>query len=189
MVNAARIPAILITFRLVVAPLLVLDALDHQVTSWFIVGYLLAILSDICDGIVARRLGVSTSKLRQADSWADICLFLALAVSTFLVHPRVFTEFRLPLLVATIAQATLFLTNLIKFGKLPCFHTYTAKAWGLTLVTATVGLFVFGNAMFLWLAIAMCLVNSCEEMIMTLILPQWTHDVPSLFHTFTLYKS
>jgi phosphatidylserine synthase len=189
MIKAAKIPATLIVFRLVVAPLLVLDALDHQVTPWFIIGYLLAILSDICDGIVARRLEVSTPKLRQADSWADICLFVALAVSTYLVHPRVFTEFRLPLSVAAIAQATLFLTNLIKFGKLPCFHTYTAKAWGLTLVTATVSLFVFDNATFLWLAIAMCLINSCEEIIMTLILPEWTHDVPSLFHAFTLHKS
>lgn len=31
-------------------------------------------------------------------------------------------------------------------------------------------------------AIALCLINSLEEIVMTLILPQWTHDVLSLNH-------
>ncbi len=44
-----------------------------------------------------------------------------------------------------------------------------------------VGLFGFGWSAGLWGAIALCLVNSIEEIIMTLILPQWAHDVLSLF--------
>jgi CDP-diacylglycerol--glycerol-3-phosphate 3-phosphatidyltransferase len=40
------------------------------------------------------------------------------------------------------------------------------------LVVATVGLFGFEQANLLWLAIALCLINSLEEIIMTLILPE-----------------
>jgi hypothetical protein len=49
-----------------------------------------------------------------------------------------------------------------------------------------VGLFGFDWSAGLWGAIALCIVNSIEEIIMTLILPQWTHDVLSLFHALKL---
>ena len=132
--------------RFTIAPLLVFDALDHQTSSWFIIGYVIAVLSDIFDGIIARRLKVSTTQLRQADSWADICLYLCIAVSTWLVYPQVIINFRLPLLSAIAIQLILFAISLIKFQKFPSFHTYTAKAWGLTLLIATVGLFGFSYA-------------------------------------------
>lgn len=71
MLKLTDIPSILVGIRLIIAPALLLDALDGHTSIWFIVGYLVAVLSDIFDGIIARRLGVSTVQLRQADSWAD----------------------------------------------------------------------------------------------------------------------
>jgi CDP-diacylglycerol--glycerol-3-phosphate 3-phosphatidyltransferase len=53
-------------------------------------------------------------------------------------------------------------------------------------LTATVALFGFGYANTLWLAIALCLINSLEEIIMTLILPEWQCDVLSIFHAMNL---
>ncbi len=184
-----HIPSILVGIRFAIAPLLLLDAIDHQTSIWFIVGYVVAVLSDIFDGMIARRLGVSTAQLRQADSWADICLYLCIAISTWWVYPKVILDFRVPLLLAVAAQLSLFAVNLIKFQKFPSFHTYTAKIWGLTLLAATVGLFGFANANLLWLAIALCLINSLEEMAMTLILPEWQCDVLSLFHAINLRQA
>jgi CDP-diacylglycerol--glycerol-3-phosphate 3-phosphatidyltransferase len=131
---------------------------------------------------------VSTAQLRQADSWADICLYVCVAISTWLVYPQVITNFRIPLLCAIAIQLTLFAISLIKFRKFPSFHTYTAKAWGLALLAATVGLFGFGYANLLWLAIALCWLNSLEEIIMTLILPAWQCDILSIFHAVKLRK-
>jgi phosphatidylglycerophosphate synthase len=181
-----RIPWLLVGLRFAIAPLLLLDALDGQTSGLFLLGYVLAVLSDIFDGIIARRLGVSTVSLRKADSWADICLYLCVAVSTWLVYPAVIIAFQIPLLVAIMFQLSLFVTSLIKFGQLPSFHTYTAKAWGISLFIAVVSLFGFGNATALWFAVGLCLVNSIEEIVMTLILPQWTHDVLSLVHALKL---
>ncbi|MEH2188883.1 MAG: CDP-alcohol phosphatidyltransferase family protein [Nostoc sp.] len=87
--------------------------------------------TDVFDGIIARRLKVSTALLRQADSWADICLYLCVAISIWLVYPQVIINFRVPLLSAITIQLILFTISLIKFQKFPSFHTYTAKAWGL----------------------------------------------------------
>jgi CDP-diacylglycerol--glycerol-3-phosphate 3-phosphatidyltransferase len=80
---------------------------------------------------------------------------------------------------AIAVQVILFTISLIKFGKLPSLHPYTAKAWGIALFIAVVGLFGFDNTTALWGAIIFCWVNSLEEIAMTLILPEWTHDVPS----------
>lgn len=146
MLKLTYIPSILVGLRVAIAPLLLLDALDRHTGNWFIVGYVIAVLSDIFDGIIARRLGVSTVKLRQADSWADIGLYSCIAISTWLVHPAAIINFRVPLLLAIFAQICLFTVSLIKFQKFPSFHTYTAKAWGLGLLIATIGLFGFDYA-------------------------------------------
>ena len=189
MIKLSHIPSILVGMRFTIAPLLVFDALDHKTSYWFIISYVIAVLSDIFDGIIARRLKVSTTQLRQADSWADICLYLCVAVSTWFVYPQVIINFRLPLLSAITIQLILFAISLIKFQKFPSFHTYTAKAWGLTLLIATVGLFGFSYANTLWLPIIFCWINSLEEISMTLILPIWQCDVLSIFHAVELRKA
>lgn len=189
MLNLTQLPGLLIGCRFLIAPLLLVDAVDHQTSIWFLVGYVLAILSDIFDGIIARRLGVSTPQLRQADSWADIWLFSCLALSTWWVHPEVLQQLRVPLLVAVGAQFSLFGISLIKFRKLPSFHTYTAKVWGITLLVATLSLFGRGDSRALWVAISACLINSLEEIVMTLVLTEWHCDVLSLFHALKLRQS
>ncbi len=189
MIKQSHIPSLLVGMRFTIAPLLVFDALDHKTSSLFIIGYVIAVLSDIFDGIISRRLKVSTTQLRQADSWADICLYLCVAISAWLVYPQVIINFRLPLLSAIAIQLILFAISLIKFQKFPSFHTYTAKAWGLTLLIATVGLFGFSYANTLWLAVMFCWINSLEEIVITLILPIWQYDVLSIFHAVELRKA
>ncbi len=189
MIKLSHLPSILVGMRFALATLLVFDALDHRTSFWFIIGYVIAVLSDIFDGIIARRLKVSTSQLRQADSWADICLYVCVAISTWLVYPQVIHNFQVPLLSALVIQLTLFAISLIKFKKFPSFHTYTAKTWGLTLLSATIGLFGFGYANTLWLAIALCWLNSLEEIAMTLLLPTWQCDILSIFHAIDLRKT
>ena len=58
----AAIPSLLVAMGFMIAPLLVFDALDHKTSYWFIIGYFVAVLSDIFDGIISRRLKVSTSQ-------------------------------------------------------------------------------------------------------------------------------
>ncbi len=108
-------------------------------------------------------------------------MYLCIAVSLWLVYPTVIIAFQIPLLIAIAFQLTLFAVSLVKFGKFPSLHTCTAKLWGISLFVAVVGLFSFGWSGGLWGAIALGLNSSLEEIIITLILPQWTHDVLSLF--------
>lgn len=176
------IPTLLIILRFIIGPLLLLDAFDHQISIWFLIGYIIAFLSDIFDGIIARRLAVSTAKLRQADSWADVCLYVFIGLSIQRVHPSILTKFQIPLLTVVGLQLFWWIVNLVKYGKPASYHTYSAKLWGLTLFIATIDIFLNNQVEFtLWLAIIAGIIHTVEEIIMTLILPEWKHDIASVF--------
>ncbi|MBD2741516.1 CDP-alcohol phosphatidyltransferase family protein [Coleofasciculus sp. FACHB-1120] len=177
------IPFSLVIIRLCLSPLLLWDALDGITSNWFIFGFVLAFLSDIFDGVIARRIGVSTASLRQADSLADVCLYLCIGISAWLVHPDVITEFSIPLSLIILMQLIWLVVNLAKYGKPASYHTYSAKTWGVTLFIATIALFGFNYAGFtLFMMIAVGCLHTLEEIAMTLILPTWTHDVLSIVH-------
>lgn len=102
--NLKLIPSALVGFRFLISPFLLWDAVDGKTSIWFLVGFIAAFLSDIFDGIIARRLGVSNAELRQADSWADVCLFSCIFVSAWLVHKEVLIAYQVPLLTVVFAQ-------------------------------------------------------------------------------------
>ncbi|HLO88087.1 MAG TPA: CDP-alcohol phosphatidyltransferase family protein [Nostocaceae cyanobacterium] len=185
--NINLIPISLVIFRFLIAPFLLWDALDSQTTIWFLIGFIAAFLSDIFDGIIARRLGVSNANLRQTDSWADVCLFSCIFISAWLVHKDVLIAYRLPLLTVVFAQLIWWIVNLVKYGKPASYHTYSAKFWGITLFIAIVSLFGFNYAgISLWLTCIAGLIHTIEEIAMTVILPVWTHDVLSIFHAWKI---
>jgi len=184
------LPLSLVIFRFLVGFFLLWDAVDGKTSIWFLVGFVAAFLSDIFDGIIARSIGVSTAQLRQADSWADVCFYICVFSSAWIVHSDVVIAFRLPLLIVVFAQLLWWIVNLVKYGKPASYHTYSAKAWGITLFVATVSLFGFNYAgLTLWLAIIVGIVHTVEEIAMTLILPTWTHDVLSIVHAWRLRQN
>jgi phosphatidylglycerophosphate synthase len=183
------LPITLVFLRFLIAPFLLWDAFDGTITSWFILGYVFAFVSDIFDGIIARKLGVSDAQLRQADSWADVCLYSCIAGSAWFTHSDVLIAFQIPLLSVVFVQLIWWIVNLIKYGKPASYHTYSAKFWGITLFVATIALFGFNQAgIYLWIAIIFGIIHTVEEIAMTLILPEWTHDVLSIFHALKLRK-
>ncbi|WP_392480382.1 CDP-alcohol phosphatidyltransferase family protein [Nostoc sp. C110] len=185
--NLTLIPSGLVLFRFLISPFLLLDAWDGKTSIWFIVGFVAAFLSDIFDGIIARRLGVSTAQLRQADSWADVCLFSCIFVSAWIVHQDILVTYSVPLLMIVFAQLLWWVVNLVKYGKPASYHTYSAKFWGITLFIAIIALFGFDYAgVALWLTCIAGTIHSVEEIAMTLILPVWTHDVLSIFHALNI---
>lgn len=179
----------LVFLRGAIAPFLLWDALDGHITPWFLAGYVVAVLSDIFDGIIARRLGVSSANLRRADSWADVALYVCIAAAAWWAHREIVLAFQIPLLTVVLAQALWWLVNLVKYGKPASYHTYSAKLWGLTLLAATLALFGFNSGgIALWVAILVGIIHTLEEIAMTLILPTWQHDVLSVIHALRLRR-
>ena len=183
------IPLTLVIFRAGIAPFLLWDAIDGKTSILFIIGYVAGFLSDIFDGVIARRIGVSNAELRQADSWADVCFYSCVFASAWLTHQETLITFRWLLLTVVFTQLLWWAVNLFKYGKPASYHTYSAKIWGITLFIATVAMFGFDYAGFpLWLTIIAGFIHTVEEIAMTLLLPEWKHDVLSIFHAVRLRR-
>ena len=177
------LPAALVVFRALVSPLLVWDAWDGMVTGWFLAVFSAAFLSDVLDGMIARRLGVSTSRLRYADTWADITLYLAVLLSAWLTHKATLMTLGWPFALLLASTAASWGVDLLRYGRLSSYHPWSAKAWGVTLAIAIVALFGWNDTGWaMWLMIGVGVVSNLECIAMTLLLPRWTHDVPSIFH-------
>jgi phosphatidylglycerophosphate synthase len=181
------IPWLLVISRAAIAPYLLWDAIDRQTGIIFILAYIFAFLSDIFDGIIARKLQVSTESLRVADSIADTLLYISIAACTWLTHTDLVIANRLPILITIGGMLLWIAINLAKYGKLASYHTYSAKIWGLSLFAATIGIYTNYHADLLLILACICgLVNIIEEILMTIVLPTWHHDVLSLAHAWQL---
>ncbi|HEV8457645.1 MAG TPA: CDP-alcohol phosphatidyltransferase family protein [Methylomirabilota bacterium] len=178
-----HLPAALVAFRALVSPLLVWDAWNGMVTGWFLAVFIAAFLSDVLGGMIARRLGVSTSRLRYADTWADIALYLAVLVSAWLTHRETLLALGWPFTLLLASTAASWGVDLLKYGRLSSYHPWSAKAWGVTLAIAIVALFGWNyTGWAMWLMIGVGVLSNLECIAMSLTLPRWTHDVPSIVH-------
>lgn len=174
----SSLPWSLVALRLALGPILLISALDGQTGLPFVFGLALAILSDILDGIFARRLGVATQRLRRADSLVDSIFFLFVALAAWIAHREVLLAHG-PLLAAMLALSLLSqLPALIKFRRAAAFHAYSAKASGLTLLAAGVALFGYGvGGLILDLALWIAILSHLERIAIALILPTWQTDI------------
>jgi CDP-diacylglycerol--glycerol-3-phosphate 3-phosphatidyltransferase len=127
------IPWALVMLRLALGPLLLRGA----VTAWpgkLLVAMLAAgLLSDIFDGVIARRLHVATPALRQADTIVDLVFWIFVACAAE-IHSGGFIKDHAWLLGALLAaELANQLLSLLRFRRTSATHAYAAKLWGLTL--------------------------------------------------------
>jgi phosphatidylglycerophosphate synthase len=184
-----RIPVLLVATRFLLGPILLFLATRGATGGWFLLGIVAAFLSDVFDGIIARRLKIATERLRVADSWTDALFYACMAASACWTRPEVILRFRMPLLGLLCLQLFSWALDLVRYRRIATFHAYTAKAWGLSLFAATLALFLpVDPAPFLWLMIACGVVSNLEGIAIKLLLPAWRHDVPSVRHALRLRR-
>jgi CDP-diacylglycerol--glycerol-3-phosphate 3-phosphatidyltransferase len=158
-------------------------ALTHQPHLIYAPLLLLGTLSDIFDGVIARRLGVAHPWLRRFDSATDIVFYSCIFVTTCLVAGDVVRSTIIPLSLLVTSEAACLVIGLVRFGSLPAVHSYSAKIYGLAIFLAFVGVlaFDFGSWAFFVLAIIALIANA--EIIAILLLSRNVPvDVLSVFH-------
>lgn len=186
-----HIPISLIIFRLLLAPIIFGLVYYYQEGSKLIVLILmyLGLISDILDGIFARRFNVSSAGLRRFDSQTDMLFWLSIGISTWMLYPELIRHNAVPIIVIFIMEAMCYLISIIKFGRETCTHAFLSKLWGITLLIAFTSLIGFNHAGIPFLvAIVLGLISHIDRILITLILPRWTHDIPSFYHAYLIRK-
>ena len=178
-----RLPFVLTTLRLALAPVLLWIVRDGTAGLPYVAIILAAFVSDIFDGVIARKVGVSTAGLRRYDSRTDLIFYATAAWTVWLVHPEEVRQVA-PLLAVLIAlELVRPAFDIAKFGKQSSYHSYSAKTFGVAVALALILLMGFGiGGIFITIAVILGIVADIEGLTMSLMLSEWTHDVKSVFH-------
>jgi phosphatidylglycerophosphate synthase len=148
-----------------------------------------ALLSDAVDGAMARRLGAASETGRLLDSWADLLLALTAFVGATLLWPDTMRReafyFALVLTALVVPHAY----SLVRFRRLLGYHTLSAKASGVVLSVGAVLLFTGVTAVVFRVAAIMETLVAVEYVAISLLVPEWTGEMKSIWHAVQLRRS
>lgn len=179
--SVRSIPLALTIFRICSAPVLLwLAALGRErIFLWLAIA---ALLSDVLDGALARRLGASSETGRLLDSWADLLIALVSFAGATLLWPDTMREeamyFALVLAALVIPNAW----GLLRYRRLLGYHTLSAKSSGVLLAIGAVMLFTGLSPVPFRLASFVEVLVAAEYIAISLILPGWTGEMKSAWH-------
>jgi len=184
-----KIPLFLIYLRLIIGFLLLGLSIIH-IKHYEVIAislFSLGLISDIFDGIIARKLNISTEKLRRLDSNIDQLFWCLIAVATFMQYPNFFINNVLSIIILITAEALTYLVCFIKFRKEVATHAISSKVWTLIMFATLIEVTWKGESTILFqLCLYVGLVTRLEIIAILLLLKKWTNDVPSVFHAVRL---
>ena len=185
------IPHALIYLRIVLAVCILLFALfdTPQYPFLFCILIVTGIVTDIFDGIIARKVNISSPSLRILDSNVDMIFWTSIFISAIIKFKPFFIQNAWWVFIVLLLEFISYAISYIKFRKTIATHTIFAKVWAVTLLVFFIDLFYTGQSGWaFFVCIATGIVSRIEIIGIILFLKQWETDVPSLFSVNKLNK-
>ncbi|MEI6269262.1 MAG: CDP-alcohol phosphatidyltransferase family protein [Methylococcaceae bacterium] len=174
------LPNMLTGFRFIAAPVLLWLAW-HGYGIAFMILLAVAFLTDLLDGLAARLTGQVSPFGATLDSWADVIIYLIIAIGCWWLWPDV--VYRELVFVGLIVASCLLpaFAGFSKFGRFTSYHT-----WGVKIAAASMGLtlyvlFLGGPVWPFRLAAVICILAALEEIALTLLLSEPESNVRSVW--------
>jgi cardiolipin synthase (CMP-forming) len=176
-----NIPNIISLYRILISPLIVYFIIIEQ-ESLFAVFLVLNLISDVVDGIVARRYNLESEFGARLDAMGDYVTYLlgfagiyVFKLDELLPHLHIFIIF-FGVLLSTVLVA------ILKFGKVTGFHLYSFKIGGYIQGLFFITLFTTGliTPLFYFMVI-WGILASIEHIAIQLILPELRTDVKGIY--------
>ncbi len=183
----AWLPFALVYLRgLLILPIVLI--LIWQVNEiWLLICLFIGLISDIFDGIIARRMGVATTSLRRADTIVDTFFFSTIVIAAWITHPEPFQKYIVGLAILIMLKVVRILFDFVKYGREAAYHMWSTKLWGIVVFLALASLWLGTSTdFFFMIAILLGIETNLEGLLASIILPTWQHDVPTLVHAFKL---
>ena len=184
-----KLPWALVLFRLALGPGIVWLGRKFPFPALIVSCIILALVSDIFDGVLARRWLCDTPRLRRWDTLADTVFYLGVLILLMVRFPATAERHSLLFVVLVAMELGQHIFAWVKFGRNASYHSMLAKAWGLLMAGATIAFFGFGvDNWVLDAALAWGIVCNAEGFAMSVVLPTWQRDVAGLGHALRLRR-
>lgn len=175
------LPNAITTVRILASPgLIILAICDESVWLGGLAVFL--VFTEWLDGFLARRLHVASAIGARLDTIADAIFYSSLLMAVVLLRPTLVGQQKVWIMLAVASYLLSWLASLIKFRRLPSYHTWAAKGvwvlvgFGIICLFAEISPWPFRVAM-----VCVALAN-LEAVCITLVLPACRVDVPTFWH-------
>lgn len=129
-----KIPFALLYSRLAVAITIVVCSFITVKPYVVVLLSVYAVLSDVFDGVIARRLNIANPEMRQLDTKIDTVFWFSCLWYLCLQHATFITSHGWQVIILVMTELFIIILGQLKFQKRISFHTYLAKAWTLTIL-------------------------------------------------------
>jgi len=185
------LPEKLIYSRLIIGISILVLSITHFsgfkmiAASLFIIG----ILTDIFDGIIARKFNTSSQNLRRLDSSIDQVFFILVAAALLIRTPRFFDQNKVEIIILVGIECVAYLVCFIKFKKEIATHSIASKIWTLLLSATIIELFMTSDSSTLFqVCFYLGVLTRLEIIAIIFVLKKWNTDVPGLYQAILLRK-
>jgi len=179
------VPLALTVVRALLAPVVVLLAIFHPSRPAFGACLIAAFVSDIFDGILARRMNVVTPILRRLDSITDTIFYLCTAFAVWHLYPSVILQHMVALVALAGLEVVRYIFDLRKFGREASYHMWSSKLWGIALFVGIFSLLALGSSgVAVSAAIYLGIVADIEGLTISVIINEWESDIPTFLHAY-----
>ena len=142
----------------------------------------LAVITDVFDGIIARKLNISSDRLRLYDSNADQLFWIVALVAVFYLSFDFFKAHYPVILSIVFLELIAYIICFSRWKKSIATHSILAKFFTLSLMVFLLDLCIQNTSYWTFYICAVIGIVSRLELIAILItLKKWTMDVPSIF--------
>ncbi|HMU44876.1 MAG TPA: CDP-alcohol phosphatidyltransferase family protein [Chitinophagaceae bacterium] len=176
-----NLPDWLSFYRVAAFPFLLLLVVlnERSVFSWFL---LVSYATDAVDGMIARRLKITSARGAQLDSLGDQLTFIA-GIAALFVFETTFMKQQLGLLLLAFSPYLLqLIIAYFKYGKATAFHTYLAKLSAIIQSLFILILLFFGPVYWLFYSMLIIgLLETIEEIALIFMYDKWVSDVKGIF--------
>lgn len=179
-----KLPIILIYSRVLLGVIIALIAFSNPENSGFTIVslMLLGILTDIFDGVIARKLNVDTERIRKLDSNVDMFFWGVSLASIFVINKEFVIQNFVLISVVVALEIIAYIVSFTKFKKTIATHTYLAKAWSILLFLFLSELVLTHESIYFFnLVIWIGILSRVEIILILSIAKQWVIDIPSVF--------
>lgn len=179
-----KIPKLLLYSRLFFALLIITITLYPLINSKIIILIImyLGILTDIFDGIIARKLNISTENFRVLDTVFDLLFYFSILFFIISINQNVFFDNKIVIIIILVLEFLMYIISLLRFGKLPSPHAILSKFWGLYIIIEFSLILCQVKGTHFFIALIIGVFVHLDRVLIYILLKNWEHDVPSSYH-------
>ena len=175
------IPNILSGFRIIAAPFLLYFAWIGS--KYLFLGLLLiSLLSDAVDGYIARKFNITSPLGAKLDSWGDMATYLTVPFCALWLWPEILGKEAIYVYIIIGSYIIPIIAGLIKFRRIPSYHTWGAKTAAVIMSVSAFTLFLTGITWPFRCAAVLQAIIACEEVLITIQLNELKSNVKSFWH-------